>query len=186
MDLYSGELLVLLGPSGSGKSILLNILGALDTATSGRVTCHGQDLTVVEDRQLIEYRRFHVGFVFQFHNLIPNLTALENVEIVTEIAKGPMSPEDALSPVIFLGVAVFFLATLKAAKEDLIVATAEAEYTVSEFERITELFSGAFVSEGEMEQAGTRARIARANRRSSMFAVDVARFEFEAASTALK
>ena len=96
MDLYAGELVVLLGPSGSGKSTLLNILGGLDTATQGRVTYHGQDLTEATDRELTEYRRYHVGFVFQFYNLIPSLTALENVAVVTEIATKPMKAEDAL------------------------------------------------------------------------------------------
>ena len=96
VELYSGELLVLLGPSGSGKSTLLNILGGLDTATSGYVTYLKQDITSATDKELTDYRRFHVGFVFQFYNLIPSLTALENVSIVTEIAPNPMHPEDAL------------------------------------------------------------------------------------------
>ncbi len=96
MDLYEGELLVLLGPSGSGKSTLLNILGGLDTATSGEVLYREQDLTRADDAALTEYRRHHVGFVFQFYNLIPSLTARENVAIVTEIARDPMAPEEAL------------------------------------------------------------------------------------------
>jgi putative ABC transport system ATP-binding protein len=96
MDLYEGELLVLLGPSGSGKSTLLNILGGLDTATSGEVLYREQDLTRADDAALTEYRRHHVGFVFQFYNLIPSLTARENVAIVTEIARDPMPPEEAL------------------------------------------------------------------------------------------
>lgn len=96
LKLYSGELVVLLGPSGSGKSTLLNILGGLDTATSGKVTYHSNDLTIADDKELTEYRRSHVGFVFQFYNLIPSLTALENVAVVTEIAEDPMKPEDAL------------------------------------------------------------------------------------------
>lgn len=96
IDLYSGEMIVLLGPSGSGKSTLLNILGGLDTATSGVVTYRGRDLTKATERELTEYRRFSVGFVFQFYNLIPSLTAMENVAVVTEIAATPMKPEDAL------------------------------------------------------------------------------------------
>jgi putative ABC transport system ATP-binding protein len=96
MELYAGELVVLLGPSGSGKSTLLNILGGLDTATKGHVTYRGKDLTSADDQELTDYRRFHVGFVFQFYNLIPSLTALENVSIVTEIAMEPMKPVDAL------------------------------------------------------------------------------------------
>ena len=96
LDLYAGELIVLLGPSGSGKSTLLNILGGLDTATSGQVLYRDRDLTRADDRALTEYRRHHVGFVFQFYNLIPSLTARENVSIVTEIARDPMAPGEAL------------------------------------------------------------------------------------------
>jgi len=97
MELFSGELVVLLGPSGSGKSTLLNILGGLDTATGGFVSYMGKDLTNANEQELTEYRRYHVGFVFQFYNLIPSLTARENVEVVTEIASNPMIPEDALA-----------------------------------------------------------------------------------------
>jgi len=97
LDLYAGELMVLLGPSGSGKSTLLNILGGLDTATDGEVRYRDQDLTRADERILTEYRRHHVGFVFQFYNLMPSLTARENVAAVTEIARDPMKPEDALA-----------------------------------------------------------------------------------------
>ncbi|MBP1620206.1 MAG: transporter [Acidobacteria bacterium] len=97
LDLYAGELVVLLGPSGSGKSTLLNILGGLDTATAGQVRYRDLDLTQADDRALTAYRRRHVGFVFQFYNLIPSLTARENVAAVTEIAERPMRPEDALA-----------------------------------------------------------------------------------------
>jgi putative ABC transport system ATP-binding protein len=96
-ELRPAELIVLLGPSGSGKSTLLNILGGLDTASSGTVTYRGRDLTRATEQELTEYRRYHVGFVFQFYNLIPSLTARENVSVVTEIAKQPMRPEDALA-----------------------------------------------------------------------------------------
>jgi putative ABC transport system ATP-binding protein len=99
LELYSGELVVLLGPSGSGKSTLLNILGGLDTASGGLVMYLGTDLTRASERELTEYRRSHVGFVFQFYNLIPSLTAIENVAVVTEIARRPMKPEDALGVV---------------------------------------------------------------------------------------
>ena len=99
LELFPRELIVLLGPSGSGKSTLLNILGGLDTATSGFVSYRGKELTNATEQELTEYRRFHVGFVFQFYNLIPSLTALENVAVVTEIAKNPMKPEDALAMV---------------------------------------------------------------------------------------
>lgn len=96
MQLFRGELLVLLGASGGGKSTLLNILGGLDTATSGTVFFEEHDLTSMNQRELTSYRRDHVGFVFQFYNLIPSLTARENVALVTEIARDPMRPEDAL------------------------------------------------------------------------------------------
>lgn len=96
LELFRGELVVLLGPSGSGKSTLLNIMGGLDTATDGHVSYAGRDLTRATEEELTEYRRFHVGFIFQFYNLIPSLTAKENVSVVTEIAKNPMKPEDAL------------------------------------------------------------------------------------------
>ena len=97
LDLWAGELVALLGASGSGKSTLVNILGGLDTVTAGEVIYRGQDLTRAEDHELTEYRRHFVGFVFQFYNLIPSLTARENVAIVTEIARDPMTPEEALS-----------------------------------------------------------------------------------------
>lgn len=97
IDLFRGELLVLLGPSGSGKSTLLNILGGLDTATSGHVIYHGHELTKASESELTEYRRHHVGFVFQFYNLIPSLTARENVAAVTEIARNAMVPAEALA-----------------------------------------------------------------------------------------
>ncbi len=97
LDLYEGEFVVLLGPSGSGKSTLLNILGGLDTPTSGTVSYADHDLSVYDDETLTRYRREHVGFVFQFYNLIPSLTARENVALVTEIARNPMPPEEALA-----------------------------------------------------------------------------------------
>ncbi|MBR0554471.1 ABC transporter ATP-binding protein [Ciceribacter sp. L1K23] len=97
IDLFQGELVVLLGPSGSGKSTLLNILGGLDQPTSGEVRFRDHDLTRASDRLLTNYRRDHVGFVFQFYNLIPSLTARENVALVTEIARNPMRPEEALA-----------------------------------------------------------------------------------------
>jgi putative ABC transport system ATP-binding protein len=96
LDLFAAELVVLLGPSGSGKSTLLNILGGLDRATSGHVSYHGKELSEANDKELTEYRRHHVGFVFQFYNLIPSLTARENVAVVTEIARDPMPPGEAL------------------------------------------------------------------------------------------
>ena len=97
LDLYSGEFLVLLGASGSGKSTLLNILGGLDVPTSGTVRFLDHDLSSASERELTRYRRDHVGFVFQFYNLIPSLTALENVALVTDISRNPMKPADALA-----------------------------------------------------------------------------------------
>jgi putative ABC transport system ATP-binding protein len=96
-DLFEGELVVLLGPSGSGKSTLLNILGGLDVPTRGSVRYLDHDLSQDNDEALTRYRREHVGFVFQFYNLIPSLTARENVALVTDIAEHPMQPEEALS-----------------------------------------------------------------------------------------
>jgi putative ABC transport system ATP-binding protein len=97
LDLYSGELMVLLGASGSGKSTLLNILGGLDVPTAGTVRFLDHDLTDASDAELTRYRREHVGFVFQFYNLIPSLTAIENVTLVTDIAENPMKSADALA-----------------------------------------------------------------------------------------
>jgi putative ABC transport system ATP-binding protein len=96
LDLYAGEFVVLLGPSGSGKSTLLNILGGLDVPSSGRVFFHDRELTAADDAALTYFRRHYVGFVFQFYNLIPSLTARENVALVTDIAAEPMRPEEAL------------------------------------------------------------------------------------------
>lgn len=96
LSLAAGELIVLLGPSGSGKSTLLNIIGGLDVPTLGRVCYGDQDLTTADDRTRTEYRRNHVGFVFQFYNLVPTLTALENVALVTDIATHPFTPAEAL------------------------------------------------------------------------------------------
>ena len=97
LDLYQREFAVLLGPSGSGKSTLLNILGGLDQPSSGSVTYMDQDLSQASERQRTWFRRESVGFVFQFYNLIPSLTAKENVSLVTEVATNPMSPLDALA-----------------------------------------------------------------------------------------
>ncbi|WP_343293694.1 ABC transporter ATP-binding protein [Vandammella animalimorsus] len=97
LELHAGEFVVLLGPSGSGKSTLLNILGGLDVPSSGQVWYCGQDLSRASDAALTRFRREHVGFVFQFYNLIPSLTARENVAIVTEIAPDPLDPAQALA-----------------------------------------------------------------------------------------
>ncbi|MCG2587178.1 ABC transporter ATP-binding protein [Rhodohalobacter sp. WB101] len=97
LEIFSNEIVVLLGASGSGKSTLVNILGGLDTASGGRVTYRDIELTHASEKELTNFRRLSVGFVFQFYNLIPSLTARENVAIVTEIAENPMTPEEALT-----------------------------------------------------------------------------------------
>jgi len=97
LAIEAGEFIVLLGPSGSGKSTLLNIMGGLDHATSGRLLFRDTELTALDDTGLTRYRRDHVGFVFQFYNLVPSLTAYENVALVTEIADEPMRPDEALA-----------------------------------------------------------------------------------------
>ncbi len=96
LDLYESEMAVLLGPSGSGKSTLLNIIGGLDSASAGRVYFRDQDITAFHESQMTHYRRRYVGFVFQFYNLIPSLTAKENVELITEVSENPMSADEAL------------------------------------------------------------------------------------------
>ncbi|MEM1434178.1 MAG: ABC transporter ATP-binding protein [Pseudomonadota bacterium] len=96
LEVPAGEIVVVLGPSGSGKSTMLNILGGLDRATAGQAWFFEQELTAMSDAELTRYRREQVGFVFQFYNLMPSLSALENVELVTEIAEDPMDPAEAL------------------------------------------------------------------------------------------
>jgi putative ABC transport system ATP-binding protein len=96
LDIYRGEIVVLLGPSGSGKSTLLNILGGLDRASSGQILFGDMDLTAASDRELTEFRRRRVGFIFQFYNLIPSLTARENVTLVTDLVAKPMPADEAL------------------------------------------------------------------------------------------
>ncbi|MGB3295084.1 MAG: ABC transporter ATP-binding protein [Phormidesmis sp.] len=99
LDLYEGEFVVFLGPSGSGKSTLLNILGGLDTPSGGNIYFHNQAMTHADEQALTRFRRHSIGFVFQFYNLIPSLTARENVALVTDIARHPMQPEAALAMV---------------------------------------------------------------------------------------
>jgi putative ABC transport system ATP-binding protein len=96
IDVIQGEFLVIVGPSGSGKSTLLNLIGGMDRPTSGKIIFGGQDLAQASDRRLTMFRRHDVGFVFQFYNLIPTLTALENVQVVTEVIRDPMDPMEAL------------------------------------------------------------------------------------------
>ncbi len=96
LNLYAGEFVVLLGASGSGKSTLLNILGGLDTPTSGRVLFRDKDISQMSEDELTDFRRHHIGFVFQFYNLIPSLTAQENIALVTDIVADPMQPAEAM------------------------------------------------------------------------------------------
>jgi putative ABC transport system ATP-binding protein len=91
-----GEFCLVLGPSGAGKSTVLNLLGGMDTATSGRILVTGKDITAMNDSELTDYRRYKIGFVFQFYNLIPNLTAAENVELAKQVCKSPLEPEESL------------------------------------------------------------------------------------------
>lgn len=97
LDIYEGEFIVMLGPSGSGKSTLLNVLGGLDVPTGGMAHWRDHNLITADENELTRYRREHVGFVFQFYNLIPSLTARENVALVTDMAENPMGPEEALA-----------------------------------------------------------------------------------------
>ena len=92
----NGELCIILGPSGAGKTTVLNLLGGMETATSGKILFAGQDITAMNDLALTDYRRYKIGFVFQFYNLIPNLTALENVELAKQVCKSPLEPEESL------------------------------------------------------------------------------------------
>lgn len=96
LEIHRGEFLTIIGPSGSGKSTLLNIIGGIDTPTAGKVFFEKQDLSELSEQRLTQYRRHHIGFVFQFYNLIPNLTARENVEMATEISRQPLDAKRAL------------------------------------------------------------------------------------------
>ena len=98
-EIYKGELTVILGASGSGKSTLLNMIGGIDRPSSGRIMFGDRDIATLNDKQLTQYRRTSIGFVFQFYNLVPTLTAVENVQVSTEICDNPMDPEDALEKV---------------------------------------------------------------------------------------
>ncbi|MGA8259764.1 MAG: ABC transporter ATP-binding protein [Arenicellales bacterium] len=125
LELFPREMAVLLGPSGSGKSTLLNILGGLDTATTGDVVFRDHALSTLDESGLTRYRREHVGFVFQFYNLIPSLTALENVTLVTEIAANPMKPGEALE-MVGLGDRMFHFPAQLSGGEQQRVAIARA------------------------------------------------------------
>ena len=125
LEIAEGELIVLLGPSGSGKSTLLNILGGLDRATSGEVRFRERELTALDDRALTAFRRQSVGFIFQFYNLIPSLTARENVDLVREIAETPLTAEEALELVGLAGRMDHFPAQLSGGEQQR-VAVARA------------------------------------------------------------
>jgi putative ABC transport system ATP-binding protein len=129
LDVYKGEIVVLLGPSGSGKSTLLNILGGLDRATSGQLLFGDMDLTAANDRQLTEFRRRRVGFIFQFYNLIPSLTARENVTLVTDLVAQPMPADEALALVGLKDRADHFPAQLSGGEQQRVaVARAVAKH----------------------------------------------------------
>jgi putative ABC transport system ATP-binding protein len=117
LEVYEGELLVLLGPSGSGKSTLLNLIGGMDTPTSGEVKLHGTDIAHLSERRLTAYRREHVGFIFQFFNLIPTLTARENVEIAAQICPDPLPVEEMLDLVGLLDRAGHFPSQLSGGEQ---------------------------------------------------------------------
>ncbi len=117
LDIAEGELIVLLGPSGSGKSTLLNILGGLDRPTGGQALFRGDDIAAMDEHALTRFRRRHVGFVFQFYNLIPSLTALENVELVAEVAENPMDAAQALAMVGLEGRLTHFPAQLSGGEQ---------------------------------------------------------------------
>ncbi|MDR1542488.1 MAG: ABC transporter ATP-binding protein [Clostridiales bacterium] len=95
-EIKEGELCIILGPSGAGKTTVLNLLGGMENATSGKITAAGQEVTALGEHELTDYRRYRIGFVFQFYNLIPNLTALENVELARQVCKSPLDPEESL------------------------------------------------------------------------------------------
>ena len=98
-EVYKGELVVILGPSGSGKSTLLNILGGIETVSSGSISYNGIDLSSMTERELTSFRRANIGFIFQFYNLMPNLNALENVELAAELSPNPLDPKELLTQV---------------------------------------------------------------------------------------
>ncbi|HET9621199.1 MAG TPA: ABC transporter ATP-binding protein [Kofleriaceae bacterium] len=125
LELAEGELVVMLGASGSGKSTLLNLLGGLDVCSAGQLAYRGEDLTAADEDALTQYRRHHVGFVFQFYNLLPSLTARENVELVTEIADDPMDAAEALDLVGLSGRLDHFPAQLSGGEQQR-VAVARA------------------------------------------------------------
>ncbi len=95
-QVHGGELCIILGPSGAGKSTVLNLLGGMEKATSGKILFGGNDITAMDDDRLTDYRRYEIGFIFQFYNLIPNLTAIENVELAKQVCRSPLEPEEAL------------------------------------------------------------------------------------------
>lgn len=117
LEIYDGEFLVILGPSGSGKSTLLNMLGGTDRPTSGQIIFENQDLATASDRALTLYRRNKIGFIFQFYNLIPTLTALENVDVVTAIANQPLDPMQALTMVELTELADHFPAQMSGGQQ---------------------------------------------------------------------
>ncbi len=130
LDIYEGEFIVILGPSGSGKSTLLNILGGMDRATSGYVSYRGEDISDLSDKGLTEYRRNRVGFVFQFYNLMANLTARENIELATEICENPLKIETVMDEVELTERSAHFPAQLSGGEQQRVaIARAVAKNT---------------------------------------------------------
>lgn len=117
LDIREGELLIIIGPSGSGKSTLLNLIGGMDRPTTGQLLFDGRDLAQASDRELTQFRRAHVGFVFQFYNLVPTLTAVENVQVAVQIARNPLSARDALEQVGLRDRADFFPSELSGGQQ---------------------------------------------------------------------
>lgn len=117
LDIREGELLIIIGPSGSGKSTLLNLIGGMDRPTTGQLLFGGRDLAQASDRELTQFRRAHVGFVFQFYNLVPTLTAVENVQVAVQIARNPLSAREALEQVGLRDRADFFPSELSGGQQ---------------------------------------------------------------------
>jgi HlyD family secretion protein len=182
IELYEGEFVVLLGPSGSGKSTFLNILGGLDKPTSGHVFFHDHELTAPGERELTSYRRYHVGFVFQFYNLVPNLTARENVAQVTDAAPAFLDIRNKAQAEADVQAAT---AGKTLADARLARARAELRFAESDLERYRRLAAGDHISKRELERAELEAQTRKAEVATTVAAVGQADFALTRARTAL-